>query len=202
MTRLERGSRGWQETCSRRPMDRAPPGSPSRRAHARAHARSSPSSSSSRWPSASAPTPRCSRSSTRYCSRRCPSRTPIASSTSTKWRSGSATAARSRRRISWTGAHRPRRSTSMSVYAERNMNVATAGGEPERLSGAATSTTFFDVLGAEPVLGRAFQRGDAEPGQPTSPFSATGCGSGALRAPPTWSVSRCASTASRTRSSA
>ncbi|HTM33180.1 MAG TPA: ABC transporter permease [Vicinamibacterales bacterium] len=54
---------------------------------------------------------------------------------------------------------------SMSLYSERNMNVATAGGEPERVSGAATSTTFFDVLGAEPVLGRAFQRGDAEPGQ-------------------------------------
>src|SRR4029078_13157599 len=52
---------------------------------------------------------------------------------------------------------------SMSLYSERNMNVATAGGEPERVSGAATSTTFFDVLGAEPVLGRAFQRGDAQP---------------------------------------
>jgi putative ABC transport system permease protein len=54
---------------------------------------------------------------------------------------------------------------SMSVYAVRNMNVATNGGEPERLSGAATSTTFFDVLGVSPVLGRGFTAADAEPGQ-------------------------------------
>ena len=36
---------------------------------------------------------------------------------------------------------------AMSVYAVRNMNVASAGGEPERLPGAFTSTSFFDVLG-------------------------------------------------------
>jgi putative ABC transport system permease protein len=57
---------------------------------------------------------------------------------------------------------------SMSVYAVRNMNVATTGGEPERLPGAFTSTSFFDVLGVAPVLGRAFLPSEAEPGQATS----------------------------------
>ncbi len=54
---------------------------------------------------------------------------------------------------------------AMSVYAVRNMNVATAGGEPERVPGAMTSSTFFTVLGVQPLLGRAFVPGDAEPGQ-------------------------------------
>jgi len=57
---------------------------------------------------------------------------------------------------------------TMSVYAIRNMNVATAGGEPERLVGAFTSTTFFEVLGVPPVLGRTFLPSEAEPGQATS----------------------------------
>ena len=54
---------------------------------------------------------------------------------------------------------------AMSVYAVRNTNVATAGGEPERLAAAFTSTSFFDVLGVSPVLGRTFTASDAEPGQ-------------------------------------
>lgn len=54
---------------------------------------------------------------------------------------------------------------AMSVYTVRNTNVATAGGEPERLAAAFTSTTFFDVLGVSPVLGRAFIPSEAEPGQ-------------------------------------
>jgi putative ABC transport system permease protein len=53
----------------------------------------------------------------------------------------------------------------MSVYAVRNMNVASDGGEPERLPGAFTSTSFFDVLGVQPILGRAFLPVEAEPGQ-------------------------------------
>jgi putative ABC transport system permease protein len=53
----------------------------------------------------------------------------------------------------------------MSVYAVRNMNVASAGGEPERLPGAFTSTSFFDVLSVPPILGRAFLPAEAEPGQ-------------------------------------
>jgi putative ABC transport system permease protein len=54
---------------------------------------------------------------------------------------------------------------SMAVYARRTFNVATGSGEPERLPGTITSSTFFDVLGVSPILGRAFTPQDAEPGQ-------------------------------------
>ena len=54
---------------------------------------------------------------------------------------------------------------SMSAYAPRTFNVAPAAGEPERMRGAVTSTSFFDVLGVSPILGRQFTRNDAEPGQ-------------------------------------
>ena len=57
---------------------------------------------------------------------------------------------------------------AMSVYSVRNINLATTGGEPERLGGAFTSTTFFDVLGVSPVLGRTFLPSEAEPGQASS----------------------------------
>ncbi len=57
---------------------------------------------------------------------------------------------------------------AMAVYMVRNTNVATAGGEPERLAAAFTSTNFFDVLGVTPVLGRAFVPSEAEPGQSNS----------------------------------
>ncbi len=57
---------------------------------------------------------------------------------------------------------------ALSVYSVRNMNVATSGGEPERVPAAATSSTFFTVLGVQPILGRAFVPSDAEPGQATS----------------------------------
>lgn len=53
---------------------------------------------------------------------------------------------------------------AMSVYTLRTFNVAPAAGEPERMRGAVTSTTFFDVLGTAPILGRQFTRNDAEPG--------------------------------------
>jgi putative ABC transport system permease protein len=45
--------------------------------------------------------------------------------------------------------------------------VSTGAGEPERLPGAQTSSTFFDVLGVSPILGQAFTRADAEPGRAT-----------------------------------
>jgi predicted permease len=60
---------------------------------------------------------------------------------------------------------------SMAVYRSRLFNVATGTGEPERLSGAETSSTFFDVLGVSPVLGRQFTRDDARPGQMTAVIS-------------------------------
>jgi predicted permease len=54
---------------------------------------------------------------------------------------------------------------AMSVYRPRTFNVATGTGEPERLDGAQTSSTFFDVLGVPPLAGRLFTRDDAEPGR-------------------------------------
>lgn len=54
---------------------------------------------------------------------------------------------------------------SLAAYQRRTFNIALDGGEPERLTGAATSSTFFDVLGVAPLLGRGFTRADAEPGQ-------------------------------------
>ena len=57
--------------------------------------------------------------------------------------------------------------SAMAVYRPRTYNVATGSGEPERLPGAQTSSTFFDVLGVTPILGRAFTSDDAEPGRAT-----------------------------------
>ncbi|MGE3273770.1 MAG: ABC transporter permease [Vicinamibacterales bacterium] len=54
----------------------------------------------------------------------------------------------------------------MAVYRGRTSNVATEGAEPERLSRVMVSSSFFDVLGTSPVLGRGFLATDAEPGQP------------------------------------
>jgi putative ABC transport system permease protein len=56
---------------------------------------------------------------------------------------------------------------AMAVYRPRTFNVATGTGEPERLPGAQTSSTFFDVLGATPIAGRQFTRDDAQPGRAT-----------------------------------
>lgn len=57
---------------------------------------------------------------------------------------------------------------SMSLYMSRTFNVATSSGEPERLRGVVTSSTFFDVLGVAPAIGRGFTRQDAEPGKATT----------------------------------
>lgn len=53
----------------------------------------------------------------------------------------------------------------MSVFATRVFNVAPDAGEPARLRGAQVSTSFFDVLGVSPVLGRSLTREDGEPGR-------------------------------------
>ena len=54
---------------------------------------------------------------------------------------------------------------SIAVYGTRTFNVTPATGDPARLRGATTSTSFFDVLGTSPLLGRGFTREDAEPGR-------------------------------------
>ncbi len=53
----------------------------------------------------------------------------------------------------------------MSVFATRTYNVTPTTGEPARVRGTMTSSSFFDVLGVPPILGRAFTREDAEPGR-------------------------------------
>ena len=44
-------------------------------------------------------------------------------------------------------------------------NLVGAGGEPERVSQTLTSANFFDVVGVQPALGRAFQPGEDQPGR-------------------------------------
>lgn len=53
---------------------------------------------------------------------------------------------------------------TMAAYRQRTYNLTLEAGEPERLPGAMTSSTFFDVLGVAPLLGRTFTRDDAAPG--------------------------------------
>ena len=140
---------------------------------------SSPSSSSSRWPSASAPTPRCSRSSTRCSCRPCRSAMPTASSISTRSRSGIASrgAIAAPNFLDWRA--QAQSFDAMSVYAVRNMNVASAGGEPERLPGRLHLHVVLRCAGrpADPRPHVPAVGGRARAGQ-RGRFSATGSGSG------------------------
>ena len=54
---------------------------------------------------------------------------------------------------------------AMSVFVTRVYNVTPDAGEPARVRGAIVSSSFFDVLGVAPILGRGFGRDDAEPGR-------------------------------------
>jgi putative ABC transport system permease protein len=56
----------------------------------------------------------------------------------------------------------------MAVFATRIYNVSPSTGEPARLRGTMVSSTFFDVLGVSPLVGRAFTKEDAEPGREQS----------------------------------
>jgi predicted permease len=48
---------------------------------------------------------------------------------------------------------------------ESQTHVTVSGGsEPERVPGGAVSASYFDVLGVSPILGRAFQAGEDQPG--------------------------------------
>jgi putative ABC transport system permease protein len=53
----------------------------------------------------------------------------------------------------------------MGAFATRIYNVTPQSGEPVRLRGTVASTTFFDVLGVAPILGRGFTSDDSEPGR-------------------------------------
>jgi hypothetical protein len=50
---------------------------------------------------------------------------------------------------------------------QRTGTIATAGGEPERLIGAAVNADYFPLLRAKPVLGRVFTRDEDKPGSTT-----------------------------------
>jgi putative ABC transport system permease protein len=54
---------------------------------------------------------------------------------------------------------------SLATWDGGLANLAGASGEPERVSQALTSANFFDVLGVQPALGRAFQPGEDQPGR-------------------------------------
>jgi putative ABC transport system permease protein len=80
-----------------------------------------------------------------------------------EYNNGGATAIAPANFVDW---RRMARSFSvMAVYRPRTFNVSTGTGEPERLQGAQTSSTFFDVLGVTPIRGRSFTADDAEPGR-------------------------------------
>ena len=82
-----------------------------------------------------------------------------------EWNNGGPTAIAPANFVDW---QRMSRSFEvMAVYRPRTFNVSTGTGEPERLSGAQASSTFFDVLGVSPLIGRAFMRDDAQPGRTT-----------------------------------
>jgi putative ABC transport system permease protein len=55
--------------------------------------------------------------------------------------------------------------SSLAFWGQGLANLMGAGGEPERVSQALTSANFFDVVGVQPALGRAFQAGEDELGR-------------------------------------
>jgi putative ABC transport system permease protein len=58
--------------------------------------------------------------------------------------------------------------TSLSAVAHfqwGSANIVGGGNEPERVSQALVSPNFFDVMGVQPALGRAFQPGEDQPGR-------------------------------------
>jgi putative ABC transport system permease protein len=52
----------------------------------------------------------------------------------------------------------------MASYQQGLANIAGPGGEPERVNQALVGVNFFDVLGVQPALGRAFRPGEDQPG--------------------------------------
>jgi putative ABC transport system permease protein len=55
--------------------------------------------------------------------------------------------------------------TGMAAFREETFGLFSAD-RPERTPGAVVTVNFFDVLGATPALGRAFQPADEQPGAP------------------------------------
>jgi putative ABC transport system permease protein len=55
--------------------------------------------------------------------------------------------------------------TAIGYWAYGAANLVGAGGEPERVGQALVSSNFFDVVGVQPAIGRAFQAGEDQPGR-------------------------------------
>src|SRR5688572_30122348 len=58
------------------------------------------------------------------------------------------------------------RSSTLEYVAtyQRSGTIATEGGEPERLLGAAVSADYFPLFGVKPILGRVFTHEEDKPG--------------------------------------
>jgi hypothetical protein len=54
--------------------------------------------------------------------------------------------------------------SSVAAFSPDSFNIST-GGLPERVEGAQVSVTFFDILGVQPRVGRAFLPGEDQPGR-------------------------------------
>src|SRR5262245_22909037 len=54
--------------------------------------------------------------------------------------------------------------SEMTAISGGRRTLTGAGGEPEQISGQTVSTTFFDVFGIRPLLGRTFNPDDNRPG--------------------------------------
>ena len=55
--------------------------------------------------------------------------------------------------------------TDLAAYDVSDLSLTGAGTEPERLQGAQVTAPFFDVLGAQPQLGRGFAPDEDQPGK-------------------------------------
>jgi putative ABC transport system permease protein len=54
---------------------------------------------------------------------------------------------------------------NLAGWDHTTSNVVDSGGEPIRVETARVTTNFFDVIGVQPLLGRAFQPGEDQPGR-------------------------------------
>jgi len=54
---------------------------------------------------------------------------------------------------------------NLAAWDHAPVNVVDSGGEPIRVESARVTTNFFDVMGVQPELGRAFQPGEDQPGR-------------------------------------
>jgi len=54
---------------------------------------------------------------------------------------------------------------AIAYWGYGQANLVGAGGEPERVGQALVSANFFDVVGVQPAIGRAFESGEDQPGR-------------------------------------